>query len=155
VVAAARSPLTCARIARFPVRLEVVDLLDAGAVRQSMRGVKRVFHLAYGRDGAGRREVTVEGTKNVVNAAIEEGCESVVVVRTAYVFGRPAGIVDETKPYQPDGGEYGASKAEMERWCLARARSSGLTRLVVLNPSCVYGPWGGAYSELPASLARG
>jgi nucleoside-diphosphate-sugar epimerase len=26
---------------------------------------------------------------------------------------------------------------------------------VVLNPSCVYGPWGGAYSELPASLARG
>jgi nucleoside-diphosphate-sugar epimerase/predicted dehydrogenase len=155
VVAAARSPLTCARIARFPARLELVDLLDARSVRQAMRGVRRVFHLAYGRDGAARREVTVEGTKNVVNAAIEEGCESVVILSTAYVFGRPAGIVDETRPYQPDGGEYGASKAEMERWCLARARSSGPTRLVVLNPSCVYGPWGGAYSELPASLARG
>jgi nucleoside-diphosphate-sugar epimerase len=43
----------------------------------------------------------------------------------------------------------------MERWCLNRAKSSGSTRIVVLNPTCVYGPWGATYSELPAKLARG
>jgi nucleoside-diphosphate-sugar epimerase len=42
----------------------------------------------------------------------------------------------------------------MERWCLKRAQSSGRTRIVVLCPSCVYGPGGDAYTTLPIRLAR-
>jgi nucleoside-diphosphate-sugar epimerase len=88
-----------------------------------------------------------------VDAAIAEGCESVVVTSTMYVFGNPSGAVDESAPYRPIGGEYGVTKAEMERWCLARAAESRKTRITVLNPSCVYGPRGKTYSELPARLA--
>jgi len=135
--------------------LEQVDLLDASAVKKAVRGVRHVFHLAYGKDGDSRRDVTVDGTRNVVEAAIEEGCDSIVILSTAYVFGRPCGMVTEQSSYQPAGGEYGKFKAEMERWCLNRARGSGSTRIVVLNPTCVYGPWGATYSELPAKLARG
>src|SRR5262249_31586031 len=129
----------CVELARFGVEIPRLDLLDAAAVRQAVRGSVRVFHLAYGRDGDRAARVTTEGTRNVVEAAIAEGCESVVVLSTMYVFGRPEtdALVDETWPYAPVGGEYGASKAAMERWCLARARSSGRTRVVVLNPSCV------------------
>jgi nucleoside-diphosphate-sugar epimerase/predicted dehydrogenase len=153
ITALVRSPQNCATIARFPIRLRVADLLDAQQVREAVKGQRHVFHLAYGRDGDRTRDNTVEGTRNVVNAAIAEGCESVVVTSTMYVFGNPSGAVDESAPYRPIGGEYGVTKAEMERWCLARAAESPKTRIAVLNPSCVYGPRGKTYSELPARLA--
>lgn len=151
-----RSPATVANLARFDVALTQVDLLDPAAVRRAVAGKRIVYHLAYGRDGSDQAEVTVEGTKHVVEAAIAAGVEAVVVLSTAYVFGFPAagGPVDETFPYRPFGGVYGTSKAAMERWCLERARSSGPTRIVVLNPTNVIGPGGGAYVTLPVALAR-
>jgi nucleoside-diphosphate-sugar epimerase len=42
----------------------------------------------------------------------------------------------------------------MERWCLGRAKSSGRTRVVILNPSCVYGVQGKTYTRMPAELAE-
>jgi predicted dehydrogenase/nucleoside-diphosphate-sugar epimerase len=140
--------------ARFAVEMPRLDLLDAGAVREAVRGARHVFHLAYGTEGDARK-VTVEGTRNVVEAAIAAGCESVVVLSTAYVFGRPdtERPVDESWPYAPTGGEYGTSKAVMERWCLGRAGGSLPTRVVVLGPTCVYGPQGKTYTRLPAELA--
>jgi nucleoside-diphosphate-sugar epimerase len=73
-----------------------------------------------------------------------------------YVFGFPRGaaLVNEDCAYRPYGGEYGRSKAKMERWCLRRAESAAATRIVVLNPTCVFGPRGGAYTRLPIELAR-
>ncbi len=145
----------CAEASRFPVDAQRVNLLDYDEVRQSMRGARWAFHLAYGRDGLDAKQVTVEGTKNVVEAAIAEGCESVVVLSTAVVFGYPKNAtVDEGWPYRPAGGAYGTSKAQMEKWCLRRSRSSHGTRIVVLNPSCVFGPGGKTYTEMPARLTR-
>jgi predicted dehydrogenase/nucleoside-diphosphate-sugar epimerase len=140
--------------ARFAVEMPRLDLLDAAAVREAVRGARHVFHLAYGTDADARR-VTVDGSQNVVEAAVAAGCESVVVLSTAYVFGRPdtERPVDESWPYAPAGGEYGASKAAMERWCLGRAGGSRPTRIVVLNPTCVYGSQGKTYTRMPAELA--
>ena len=151
----ARSPATCANVARFPVELQPVDLLDRASVQAAVEGSRVVYHLAYGNDGPDQARITIEGTRNVVEAAIAARAECVVVLSTMYVFGFPAGSgpIDETFPYRPFGGDYAESKATMERWCLERARSSGSTRIVVLNPSCVFGPGGGAYTCLPADLA--
>src|SRR5262249_14975559 len=143
---------TCAEVSRFPVSLKHVDLLDAKKVREAVEGARWVFHLARGTDDINDR-VTVDGTRNVVEAAIAARCEAVVVVSTMYVFGDAIGTLDETSPYQPKGGPYGIQKASMERWCLARSATSLPTRLVVLNPSCVFGPRGGAYTSLPRRLA--
>jgi nucleoside-diphosphate-sugar epimerase/predicted dehydrogenase len=153
--AAVRSPASCANIARYRVELTPVDLLDRQQVDRAVAGMRQVFHLAYGREGPNAAAVTVEGTRNVVEAAIAAGAECVVVLSTMYVFGFPTGNepVDESFPYRPYGGEYGESKARMERWCLERARSSARTRIVVLNPTCVFGPGGGAYTTLPVLLA--
>ncbi len=148
-----RRPNNCAGVARFPVRLITLDLMDEDAVRNALRGRGWVFHLAYGRDGTGQDTVTVDGTKNIVNAAIDTGCKGVVVLSTMAVIGKPNGEVDESAPYRPAYGKYGASKAAMEKWCLERAKTSRTTRIVVLNPSCVYGPDGPTYTELPAVLA--
>lgn len=146
---------TCAEVARFPIRMPRINLLDYKQVKTTIQGAQFVFHLAYGRDGYDAARITVEGTKNVVNAAIECGVECVVIPSTMYVFGHPDTdeLVDESWPYHPAGGEYGRSKAEMERWCLWRARNAGSTRIVVLNPSCVYGPKGKTYTQLPIQMA--
>lgn len=156
IVVPVRSYRTCAEVARFAVEMPRTNLLEPAAIREMVRGARFVFHLAYGRDGEDAERVTVEGTRNVVEAAIEAGVECVVVLSTMYVFGfaDKERMIDERDPYRPVGGGYGGSKAEMERWCLARAATSGATRMVVLNPTCVYGPGGRAYTMLPAELSK-
>ncbi len=154
VVAPVRNYRTCARIGRFPIELPRWDLLDYASVKASVAGARFVFHLAYGRDGPAGGRVTVEGTRNVVRAAVELGCESVVVLSSIYVFGQPNAEVDETWPLRPTGGVYGLSKAIMERVCFGLSSTFQTTRIVVLCPSCVYGPGGPTYIELPARLAR-
>lgn len=154
VVTPVRNYRTCAEIARYPVQMPRLDLTDYTAVAAALAEARFVFHLAYGREGPEAERVTVEGTRNVVEGAIAAGCESVVVLSTIYVFGQPQGKVDETWPYQPVGGSYGTSKARTEQWCLKRAESSPSTRIVILNPSCVYGPGGNTYSEMPVRMAR-
>lgn len=151
---AVRSPAKCANVTRFSVELRSTDLLDPQSVKAAVDGVRTVYHLAYGNDGADRGRITIEGTRNVVDAAIAAGAECVVLLSTMYVFGFPeaSGAIDESYPYRPYGGEYGESKAKMEQWCLRRARTSGSTRIVVLNPTCVFGPGGGAYTCLPVDL---
>jgi predicted dehydrogenase/nucleoside-diphosphate-sugar epimerase len=144
---------SCATVARYPVSLKIWNLLDAQQVRSAVEGARWVFHLAYGRDGADSNRLTVEGTRNVVEAAIAAGCECVVVLSTIYVFGEDDGLVDELCPYRPKG-QYGAEKAQMERWCLKRSASSRKTRIVILNPSCVFGPGGSTYSEMPYRMAK-
>lgn len=150
-----RSYRTCSTVARYPARLTHCDLLKPEAVADAIRDCRYVFHLAYGQDGRNPSTVTIEGTRNVVEAAIKADAKAVVVLSSAYVFGQAADptTVDETAPYKPYGGEYGQSKAFIEKWCLDRARTSGKTRIVVLNPTCVFGSYGGAYTTLPVQLA--
>lgn len=156
IVVPVRGYRSCSSVARFPVSLPLLDLLDYQQVKASLTGARYVFHLAYGRDGDKTDRITIEGTKNVVEAAIEVGAESVVILSTMYVFGYPdtKTKVDETWGYAPKGGEYGETKAQMEQWCLQRAASSQQTRIVILNPSCVYGPDGKTFTRMPLEMAK-
>lgn len=155
ITAPVRGYRNCVELARFPVEMPRLDLLDAAAVRAAVQGARHVFHLAYGRDGDNASRVTVDGTRNVVEAAIAAGCECVVVLSTMFVFGRPQTdqLVDETWPYAPIGKGYGPNKSVMERWCLARAQSSLRTRIVILNPTCVFGVQGKTFTRMPAEMA--
>ena len=152
-----RSYRRAAGVARFPVELVRQELGDASAIQKSMRDVRYVVHLAYGNDGPDevRGKTTIAGTQNVVEAAIAEGVEAIVVLSTLWVFGLPDSPteIDESAPYRPYGGSYASDKAEMEKWCLQRAKTSGKTRIIVLNPGNVYGPHGYAYTSLPLDLA--
>ncbi len=155
ITVALRRFRTAASVARFPSALAKIDLLNRRDVLEACRGARYVFHLAYGRDGDRRAEITVRGTRNVLEAARECGVECVVVASTIRVFGAPEGRpVDESFGYRSSGGEYGRSKALMEKLCLETA-ADGPTRVVVLNPSCVYGPGGETYTALPARLSAG
>ena len=153
IVVPVRSYRSGANAGRFPVRFERVDLLDTVGVGALCAGARFVIHLAFGRDGEHASRVTVEGTKNVVEAAIAAGVEAVAVISTAAVFG-DAGPreIDETYTARLDGNEYEQTKAQAEQWALARAVGDLKTRIVVVNPACVYGRGGKTFTELPARL---
>ena len=147
---------TSANVARFPVTRVPVDLLNYESTLAAFKNVKCVFHLAYGASGNDAVQATVVGTRNVVDAAIANEADVVVVVSTASVFGHPKTDrpIDESFPYRPALGDYGDSKTKAERYCLRRAKTAGKTRIVVINPSAVYGPGGRLFTELPARWAR-
>jgi predicted dehydrogenase/nucleoside-diphosphate-sugar epimerase len=155
IVAPVRSYKRVVELARFGAAMPRVSLLDPAAVRDVVQGARYVFHLAYGRDGDDAAKITEQGTRNVVEAAIAAGCEAVVVLSTMSVFGFPgaAAEVDESWPYKPALGEYGRTKMRMEKWCLRKAAESGTTRIVVLNPTNVWGPQGQTYTRLPLEFA--
>jgi nucleoside-diphosphate-sugar epimerase/predicted dehydrogenase len=146
-----RSVMTSANVARFQVQRIPADLRDYQRTKSALKNVRYVFHLAYG-----TAETTVLGTRNVVEAAIEMAAEVVVVVSTASVFGLSSAVapIDERFPYRPALGEYGQSKAKAERYALKRAKNSSSTRIVVINPSAVYGPSGRLFTEFPIRAAR-
>jgi nucleoside-diphosphate-sugar epimerase/predicted dehydrogenase len=154
IVVPVRSHRTAANLARYQHDRVLTDLRDLQQVRKVIQGARYAFHLAYGSSGPGAAKVTVEGTKNVVDAAIAEGVEALVVVSTASVFGHPPidHPVNETFPYEPTLGDYGASKAKAERYALRRA-TGVKTRIIVLNPSAIYGPGGRLFTEFPRRAA--
>ncbi|RZL15751.1 MAG: NAD(P)-dependent oxidoreductase, partial [Pedobacter sp.] len=144
----------CAAIARFNIDLPKINLLNYDSVLQAASGKQFIIHLAYATDGKNAFNINVEATKNVVKAACKQGAEAVVVLSTMNVYGFPDGTVNENTNGKPAGGDYGKSKKVMQEWCLEFAKTQSKTRIVVLNPTCVYGPNGKTYTTLPLTLAN-
>jgi nucleoside-diphosphate-sugar epimerase len=123
-----------ARLARMPVDIVPCDILDLSQVNQAMQGVNFVLHGALG-----SREVNVEGTRHVLEAASQTGVSRVVFISSAEVYGRASGTVDETTPVLRNGWEYAVSKVEAEQVCMEYVQK-GLP-VSIVRPSIVYGPF--------------
>jgi nucleoside-diphosphate-sugar epimerase len=144
-----------ARLARFPIELVQGDLRSAEAVDCAVAGCDYVFHCAYGSDGEDddRRIVNVQGTVNVLDAALRHRCTRVVHVSTVTVYGdTPDGPLDETAPRRKTGFAYADSKIEAE----ARSFSfvdRGLS-VAIIQPTVVYGPFGTTWTTKPLQLLK-
>jgi nucleoside-diphosphate-sugar epimerase len=129
-------------------RLEVIigDVRDRALLRTALRGVKYVFHLAAlppgetPNTGLGEiHAVNVDGTLNVLQAAMTEGVWRVVLGSCASVYGRPESIpVLEEAPLRP-ASLFGASKVAAEMYCRAFHARHQLDT-VSLRYFTVYGP---------------
>jgi nucleoside-diphosphate-sugar epimerase len=126
---------SCARLGRFPIDLVQVDLLDPSAVARALAGAAAVVHCAQG-----SRELIVEGTRHVLDAAGRLGVRRVVHLSSCAVYGSALGEVDESRQLEYTGSEYADAKIDAERVC----REAGLrgVPVVILRPPLVYGPWG-------------
>lgn len=150
-----RSMRSLAPIARFEVNAQRTDLMDPAALKSLLSGQKHLVHLAIDRGSSEQAHNTIEGTRRLLEAAIEAQLECVVLFSTLYTYGFPAGrTLDETATRKPYSGVYAESKQMMLNYALERAKSSGKTRIVVLTPSYVYGPNGDAFTKLPVTLAK-
>ncbi len=130
------------------LRVEAVegDAINLDAVFESMRGVKGVFHLAgvisiMPGPNPYVRKVNVEGTQNVIRAALENGIR-MIYTSSIHALRRVAdGVIDESASYDPDNpyGAYDRSKAEATLEVL-NAVQTGLDAVVVC-PTGVIGPF--------------
>jgi nucleoside-diphosphate-sugar epimerase len=154
VRAMTRSPDRVARIAQLdPDRMEIVaaDLAaPAGLDARALAGVDVAVHCAYGNDGGEERAwtVTVEGTRAVTQAAVAAGVRRLVHISTVAVYdaaGRAR--LDERCPrLAPTPGRRGYAEAKLAAEEIVLA-CSGALEVVVLQPTVVYGPWGGDWSR--------
>ena len=125
------------------------DVCDRAAVREAMRGVSHVYHLA----GVVSREPSqapllyrthMEGTRNVCEATLEFGVEKLVLVSssgTIAVSLTPA-VHREEEPFANDvvgRWPYYLSKIFQEKAALCYHRTRALP-VVVVNPSLLLGP---------------
>lgn len=103
--------------------IEIVDgsIVDGESVRQACNGgIDVVYHLAAAQHEMNVpdrhfHQVNVEGTRNLLSAAVDAGVERFVHGSTIGVYGaQAAGPVSEDTPLQPDN-IYGKSKLEGEK----------------------------------------
>jgi len=121
------------------------DLRDAASVERAASGCGLVFHVAadYRLWAADRAEIyrsNVDGTRNVMEAAMKAGVERVVYTSTVGCIGIPhGGIGDEDQPVTLGemAGDYKRSKFLAELVALEYARA-GLP-VVIVNPTAPVG----------------
>jgi len=140
------------------------DLLDPIALYDAMEGVEGVIHSAavVSFSKSGRKEmyaVNVEGTANVVNAAIEQKIKRFVHVSSIAALGRTreAALVTEDKKWEhsPNNTHYAITKhqAEMHVW---RGFAEGFGGAII-NPSTIlgYGNWHSSSNTIFKNIYRG
>ena len=125
-----------------PAELVLGDITDANCVRRAVHGCDAVIHSVMATGGDDNRQVNIEGTRHVLDAALAHRVERVVHVSSVAVYHPQSGeVVDESSPKEPDGSgtSYHDTKLESERLALRHWRDHALP-VVVLQPVAVYGP---------------
>jgi UDP-glucose 4-epimerase len=133
-------------VANGPVRIVTGDIRDRELVRRLTRGIDVVFHQAAIRitqcaeEPRLALEVMVDGTYNVLEAAVEHGVRKVVAASSASVYGLAQSFpTDEWHhPYANDT-LYGAAKTFNEGLLRSFRAMKGLD-YVALRYFNVYGP---------------
>jgi UDP-glucose 4-epimerase len=132
------------------------DIRDVSLVDDAMVGVDYVFHqaaLRITRCAEAPREaveVLIDGTFNVLEAALRYKVRKVVAASSASVYGEPSYLpIDEGHPFN-NTTMYGAGKIALEQMLRALHNTSGLP-YVALRPFNIYGPrmdMTGVYTEV-------
>lgn len=138
-----------ARLSRLPVELVLADLLDPEALAKAAKNCDVVIHCAYGSSGNSeqRKQITISGAENVLQAALQARVQKVIYLSSAAVHGRsPQGpVVEEASPFGKDSDVYSVSKIEAEKVVWRYHQEHGLP-VVVFRPTLIYGPYGGAWT---------
>jgi len=122
------------------------DILEPETLPQAMQGIDVLFHAAgvvdYWRQGVDRMyRVNVEGTRNVMEAALLAGVGRVVHTSSTAAMGiHPDVVVDESYRFnlKPQRFVYGHSKFQAEEIVMELVEK-GLPAVIV-NPTTVIGP---------------
>ena len=123
------------------------DITRARSVYEALDGIDRVYHVAArvgfaSGEAEALHRVNVEGTANVVNAALAADVDRLVHTSSMAAFGRPVDsntVIDETTAWQdgPHRSPYARSKRKGELE-VHRGIAEGLDAVIV-NPSLVFG----------------
>ena len=143
----------------YPANIEWVeaDILDVISLEHAFEDIDHVYHCAGAVSFNPKQKeqlykTNVDGTANVVNAAIDAGVKKLLYVSSVASLGRirEHEIINEKMQWteETSNSEYGRSKflAEMEVW---RGIGEGLNA-VIINPSIILGAgdWNNGSTQL-------
>ncbi len=123
------------------------DIRERAGLVPAMRGARWVYHLAanpnlWAPDPAEFDRVNHQGTRNVLDAALEAGAERVLHTSTESILTKSgaSGPIDEDVAIEPEDtvGPYCLSKLMAERYAFALAARG--RPVVVANPTMPVGP---------------
>lgn len=141
------------------------DILDVMSIEDAMTGIEQVYHCAAYISYSKKDEhilmnVNVQGTANVVNAAIEKKIQKLIYISSIAALGRTGKdneIINEITPWDRKTmtSDYSLSKflAEREVW---RGIAEGLNA-AILNPSIIVGAgnWNSGSCRLFSTVYNG
>jgi nucleoside-diphosphate-sugar epimerase/SAM-dependent methyltransferase len=123
------------------IEIVPVSVTDRDGIFRELRDTDVVFHLAAAQHEMNVPDrhfydVNVEGTRNLLDASVENGVKRFVHGSTIGVYGLVSGQIDETTPCNPEN-IYGITKLEGEKLVLSFQNKLPVT--VIRIPE-VYGP---------------
>jgi NAD dependent epimerase/dehydratase len=136
------------------------DIRDADIVRQVMRDVKTVFHLAaligipysyYSPEAY--VDTNIKGTLNILQAARDFDVKKVIITSTSEIYGTAQFIpITEHHPINPQS-PYAASKSAADLLSLSFYRSFDLP-VTIVRPFNTYGPRQSARAVIPTIISQ-
>lgn len=136
------------------------DVRDPNGVREAMKGVDEVFHLAaliaipfsyHSPDSY--VDTNIKGTLNVLQAAREFSTSRVLVTSTSEVYGTAQYVpIDEKHPYQGQS-PYSATKIGADRLAESFYRSFNMP-ITIVRPFNTYGPRQSARAVIPTIISQ-
>lgn len=145
VIAGVHSWSKAARIGRFPVDLQQIDVLNKESLAKAFKGVDIIIHCA-----SGSYSIIDSGTNNVLEIAYLRGVKHLIHLSSVAIYGNVSGIVDESSPVMSAGNDwYSKAKAQAESHCHS-AILSGLP-VTIIRPTIVYGPFSRVWTMSIAS----
>lgn len=142
--------------------IEVVtgDIRDPNGVRNAMKGVTEVYHLAaliaipfsYHSPDA-YVDTNIKGTLNVLQAARDLETSRILITSTSEVYGTAKYVpIDENHPYQGQS-PYSATKIGADRLAEAFYRSFNMP-ITIVRPFNTYGPRQSARAVIPTIITQ-
>ena len=136
------------------------DIRDPNGVREAMRGVDMVFHLAaliaipfsyHSPDSY--VDTNLKGTLNILQAARELETEKIMITSTSEVYGTAQYVpIDEKHPFQGQS-PYSATKIGADRLADSFYRSFELP-VAIVRPFNTYGPRQSARAVIPTIITQ-
>lgn len=136
------------------------DVRDPNGVREAMKGVDAVFHLAaliaipfsyHSPDSY--VDTNIKGTLNILQAARDLNTERVLITSTSEVYGTAQYVpIDEKHPFQGQS-PYSATKIGADRLAESFYRSFGLP-VSIVRPFNTYGPRQSARAVIPTIITQ-
>ncbi|MGB3161823.1 MAG: NAD-dependent 4,6-dehydratase LegB [Carnobacterium sp.] len=136
------------------------DIRDPNGVRESMKGIDTVYHLAaliaipfsyHSPDSY--VDTNIKGTLNVLQAARDLGTKRVLVTSTSEVYGTAQYVpIDENHPFQGQS-PYSATKIGSDRMAESFYRSFEMP-ITIVRPFNTYGPRQSARAVIPTIITQ-
>lgn len=136
------------------------DIRDPNGVRESMKGIDKVFHLAaliaipfsYHSPDA-YVDTNIKGTLNVLQAGRALDTSRILVTSTSEVYGTAIYVpIDEKHPYQGQS-PYSATKIGADRLAESFYRSFDMP-ITIVRPFNTYGPRQSARAIIPTIITQ-